>query len=38
MKKRTYIYAVLCVMAILIVTVNCTDEELVKSPHCHKQI
>lgn len=32
MKKRTYIYAVLCVMAILIVTVNCTDEELVKSP------
>lgn len=32
MKKRTYIYAVLCVMAILIITVNCTDEELVKSP------
>ncbi len=31
MKKRTYIYAVLCVMVILIVTVNCTDEELVKS-------
>lgn len=31
MKKKNYIYAVLCVIAILIVTVNCTDEALVKS-------
>ncbi len=31
MKKRTYIYAALCVLVIVFVTINCTDEELIKS-------
>lgn len=31
MKKRTYIYAVLCLLVIVFVTINCTDEELIKS-------
>lgn len=31
MKKRTYIYGVLCLLVIVFVTINCTDEELIKS-------
>lgn len=31
MKKSTYIYTVLCVIAIVISIVNCKDEDLQKS-------
>lgn len=31
MRRLTYIYAILFIMAIVFVVVNCTDEDLVKN-------